>query len=38
MLRLGDMQADQYGGIIAIPDDLKKYDEFSCISNFFLLE
>ena len=37
MLRLCGMQLDQYARIIAIPADLKKYDEFSCISNFSLI-
>jgi hypothetical protein len=37
MLRLCDMQPDQYARIIAIPDVLKKYDEYTRISNFSLI-
>ena len=37
MLRLCDMQPNQFARIIVIPDDLKKYDQFIKISNFSLI-
>ena len=37
MLRLCDTQPDQYARIIAINDDLKKYDEHASISKFSLI-